>query len=101
MAVDLSSEAAVQRWLHGLFLESDAMLDGFYSLDPGRRGKLIDFKESPLQISRISAMKTLPTFVLFSSVLCGILGTERGREYYWKSWLFGSMGLAAFSALAY
>ena len=103
------TESSVRDWLHDLFSESDDRLRGFYSLDPGRRGKLLSSKvasasasaSDQIRFAGISIFKTLPTFLFFCVIMSAIMTSKRGRRLYWQSWLLGSPAFAAAAALIY
>lgn len=114
-ATDLPSdlvddETSVRNWLHEIYAESDDRLAGFYSLDPGRRGKLLSSAAAAvtstpsgnaIHFKGISVFKTLPAFLGLSLVMSLILATKGGRRLYWQSWLLGSPALAAAATLLY
>ena len=104
-----NEEASVRNWLHQIYSESDDRLAGFYSLDPGRRGKLLSSSAAAASTSSgnaihfagISIFKTLPAFLGLSLVMALILSTKLGRRLYWQSWLLGSPALAVAATLLY
>jgi len=101
IAPHLQDVKSCQKWLHSLALDSDDRLKGFYSVHPGRRGKLLKNHDEIVKISRLSLLETLPSFVLFSFACMAIFATKSGRKFYWQSWLLGAPLLVLLSALSY
>lgn len=83
-------EEGFQRWLHGVFEVKDKMMQDFYSADPSKQGRL----HGAGQRSQLSLMSTLPYFLFTCALIVPILGTSQGRQFFWKTWVFGSIGCA-------
>ncbi|XP_077991776.1 1-acyl-sn-glycerol-3-phosphate acyltransferase epsilon-like [Glandiceps talaboti] len=77
-----------EKWLQEAFEEKDILMEDFYSTDVSVRGRFPgNAKKSPL-----SLWHTVPSFLFFTALFTPILITEKGRSFYWKSAVCGTLG---------
>lgn len=63
------------------------MLLDFYSASPEKQGRLHGEGHS----SPLSIMSTLPAFLFSCGLMVPVFGTTLGRQYYWRTWIAGSL----------
>ncbi|KAL5017407.1 hypothetical protein ScPMuIL_006996 [Solemya velum] len=76
----------LQEWLHNQFLKKDRLLTDFYA-----ENKTTDLM-GPGKRLDISYKETVPAFCFWAVCLAGILFTNKGQTFYWKSLLTSTLG---------
>ncbi|GAB6029855.1 1-acyl-sn-glycerol-3-phosphate acyltransferase epsilon [Chamberlinius hualienensis] len=85
-----TSDTELKEWLNDVFIKKEKLLDTFYKDDGSKWASNKIFGNGV--VSKPKLWSTLPVFILSTSALISLLCTSIGRDLYWKTWVFGSLG---------